>query len=79
MTVADDLEYQVVINEEERYSIWPTYKEIPAGWRQIGFSGTKQTCLDHISEVWTDMRPASLRRSMEAEQSGDRAHRGDAS
>lgn len=79
MTAAEDLEYQVVINDEERYSIWPTYKEIPAGWQPVGFSGPKQTCLDHINEVWTDMRPASLRRSMEAEQTEDGAHRGDAS
>ncbi|MCF1496233.1 MbtH family NRPS accessory protein [Agrobacterium vitis] len=79
MTGAKDLEYHVVTSDEERYSIWPTYKETPIGWRTTGFSGPKQACLDHIAEVWTDMRPASLRRSMEAEQAGDDAHRGDAS
>ncbi|MER0239560.1 MbtH family NRPS accessory protein [Fulvimarina sp. MAC8] len=61
----DGLEYRVVISNEERYSIWPTYKEIPFGWRDGAFSGTRQACLDHIDEVWTDMRPLSLRRAMD--------------
>lgn len=61
----DDTIYVVVVNEEEQYSIWPEYKEIPAGWRAAGASGPKQTCLDYIREVWTDMRPLSLRRRME--------------
>jgi len=68
MTTSEDNaepQYQVVISDEERYSIWPTYKEIPWGWRASGFSGPKQVCLDHINEVWTDMRPLSLRRAMD--------------
>jgi MbtH protein len=58
-------EYQVVVNEEEQYSIWPAVKEIPAGWRPAGVTGDKQQCLEHIEQVWTDMRPLSLRRWME--------------
>ncbi|MBG86574.1 MAG: hypothetical protein CMO80_06705 [Verrucomicrobiales bacterium] len=62
--------YLVVISEEGRYSIWPEYKEIPWGWKAEGKSGPKQECLDHIEEIWTDMRPLSLRRKMdEAEKS----------
>lgn len=57
--------YKVVISEEERYSIWPDYKDIPWGWQATGKSGTKQECLDHIKTVWTDMRPLSLRQAME--------------
>jgi MbtH protein len=56
--------YIVVINHEEQYSIWPEYKEIPNGWTAAGKSGTKQECLDYIKEVWTDMRPLSLRKQM---------------
>ncbi|TAN51398.1 MAG: MbtH family NRPS accessory protein [Methylococcaceae bacterium] len=58
--------YHVVVNDEEQYSIWPEYKEIPPGWRAVGQTGPKQACLDYIKEVWTDMRPLSLRRQMEA-------------
>ena len=58
--------YRVVVNHEEQYSIWPTDLEIPLGWREVGKSGPKAECLAHIKEVWTDMRPLSLRRSMEA-------------
>lgn len=61
----DSTLYKVVVNHEEQYSIWPDYKDIPAGWRAIGFSGTKAACLAKIEEVWTDMRPLSLRKKME--------------
>ena len=66
-TPAGEQEYRVVISEEERYSIWPSYKEIPLGWRATGFAGGKEACLSHIEEVWTDMRPLSLRRLMDGE------------
>lgn len=56
--------YRVVVNDEEQYSIWPDYREIPLGWREVGKSGLKQDCLDYIKEVWTDMRPLSLRKKM---------------
>jgi MbtH protein len=54
--------YTVVVNHEEQYSIWPSYKELPAGWRSAGKEGTKEECLAYISTVWIDMRPLSLRR-----------------
>lgn len=56
--------YQVVVNHEEQYSIWPDYKEMPKGWTAVGKAGGKQECLDYIKEAWTDMRPLSLRQSM---------------
>jgi MbtH protein len=61
----DELAYLVVCNDEGQYSIWPTHKkDIPAGWLSDGKTGSKQECLDHINQVWTDMRPLSLRRAM---------------
>jgi MbtH protein len=57
--------YKVVVNHEEQYSIWPEGREIPLGWTDAGKSGTKEECLAYIKEVWTDMRPLSLRRKME--------------
>lgn len=58
--------YRVVVNFEEQYSIWPEYKQIPEGWRDAGKSGKKEECLSYINEVWTDMRPLSLRKQMES-------------
>jgi len=58
--------YQVVINHEEQYSLWPDYKEIPNGWRAEGTQGSKEECLAHIKQVWTDMRPLSLRKAMDS-------------
>ncbi|ARV58855.1 MbtH family protein [Nostocales cyanobacterium HT-58-2] len=57
--------YKVVVNHEEQYSIWPSYRENPPGWRDAGKTGLKQECLEYIKEVWTDMRPLSLRKKME--------------
>ncbi|MGD9251958.1 MAG: MbtH family protein [Desulfobacterales bacterium] len=57
--------YKVVVNHEEQYSIWPVDKENALGWTDEGKSGTKAECLAHIKEVWTDMRPLSLRKQME--------------
>lgn len=64
----DTTVYRVVINYEEQYSIWPVDREIPVGWRDVGKSGSKAECLAYIKEVWTDMRPLSLRKQMEALQ-----------
>ncbi|MEM1207594.1 MAG: MbtH family protein [Acidobacteriota bacterium] len=61
----DNTVYKVVINHEEQYSIWPEDRENPLGWNDVGKAGTKQECLDYIEEVWTDMRPLSLRKKME--------------
>jgi MbtH protein len=61
----DTRTYAVVINDEEQYSIWPADREPPAGWRRAGMSGPRQDCLAHIDQVWTDMRPLSLRRWMQ--------------
>jgi len=57
--------YKVVMNHEEQYSIWPEYKENPPGWNDVGKVGPKAECLAYIKEVWTDMRPLSLRKKME--------------
>ncbi|NEQ30814.1 MAG: MbtH family NRPS accessory protein [Leptolyngbya sp. SIO4C5] len=58
------LTYRVVVNAEEQYSIWPAERELPLGWRDAGKAGTQEECLAHIDEVWTDMRPLSLRQKM---------------
>jgi MbtH protein len=58
-------EYRVVVNDEEQYSIWPLHKHNAPGWNDVGVSGTKERCLEHIREVWQDLRPRSLREAME--------------
>ena len=57
--------YTVVVNQEEQYSIWPIDREQPIGWKDVGVHGPRTECLDYIKEVWTDMRPLSLRKRME--------------
>ena len=57
--------YKVVVNHEEQYSIWPANRENPLGWNDAGKTGTKAECMAYITEVWTDMRPRSLREAMD--------------
>ena len=61
----DNLTYKVVVNHEEQYSIWPAERDSPLGWSDLNKVGTKEECLAFIKEVWTDMRPLSLRKRME--------------
>jgi MbtH protein len=61
----EDTKYRVVVNDEEQYSIWAADRPNPDGWRDAPKSGSKSECLAHIKEVWTDMRPLSLRKKME--------------
>jgi MbtH protein len=66
--------YKVVVNHEEQYSIWFADRELPPGWSEAGKSGLKDECLSYIKEVWTDMRPLSLRKHMEKLAMEDKTH-----
>ena len=57
--------YFVVINEEEQYSIWPVWRDMPDGWDAVGEARDREICLDWIEENWTDMRPASLKKFLD--------------
>jgi MbtH protein len=61
----DRTRYKVVANHEEQYSIWPADRESPPGWKDVGKSGNKAECLAYIKQLWTDMTPLSLRKSMD--------------
>jgi MbtH protein len=63
-------QYQVVVNDEEQYSIWPVELDCPGGWRLVAVTGDRRTCLDHIERTWTDMRPRSLRERMSRVRAG---------
>jgi MbtH protein len=65
MASEDETIYKVVVNDEEQYSIWFADRELPPGWRDAGQQGPKEECLAYIEEVWTDMRPLSLRKRMD--------------
>ncbi|MBN1171477.1 MAG: MbtH family protein [Micromonosporaceae bacterium] len=65
----NDATMRVLVNHEEQYSLWPNHLDNPAGWRDAGASGTREECLAYVREVWTDMRPLSLRTAMDQRQS----------
>lgn len=68
----ENKEFVVVIDKEEMYSIWPADRELPLGWKEEGFKGTKRKCINYIEEVWTDLRPLSLRKMMEEQEKKER-------
>ena len=57
--------YFIVRNDEDQYSIWLADTEAPEGWERVGEPAPRSACLDRIGRLWTDMRPASLRKVME--------------
>jgi MbtH protein len=57
--------YRVLINNERQYSLWPASIKVPAGWSVAVDGTTREVCLEYIDQHWTDMRPQSLRESME--------------
>jgi MbtH protein len=73
--MTDERTYLVVVNDEDQYSIWAQDTVLPAGWRGEGFTGSRDDCLSHIEQVWTDMRPRSLRLAMQQVASGSPADR----
>lgn len=54
----------MLINDEGQHSLWPTYIDVPAGWRVAFGEASRQECLDFVEESWTDMRPNSLIKDM---------------
>ena len=61
-----DGKYLVLVNDEGQHSLWPSFVEVPAGWKVVVPETDRQTCVDYINENWTDMRPASLIAAMDA-------------
>lgn len=57
--------FHVLINDEDQYSLWPTFADVPAGWTVVHGAETRQSCIDYIEEHWSDMRPKSLIERME--------------
>ncbi|MGH3782758.1 MAG: MbtH family protein [Pseudonocardiaceae bacterium] len=62
----DDAKYEVLRNDEDQYSLWLAGHEVPEGWHQVGMEGSREECSAYVDEVWTDMRPRSLRERMDA-------------
>jgi len=69
-----DIRHLVLINREGQYSIWPSDRDVPHGWKDVGKHGTKIECLSYVKDVWTDMRPASLRERTPGEESPSDKH-----
>ncbi|MBQ3098118.1 MAG: MbtH family protein [Kiritimatiellae bacterium] len=60
----NEIQIKVVVNQQNQYSIWPADRDNPLGWSDAGKVGPKEDCLAYIEEIWTDMRPLSLREYM---------------
>jgi MbtH protein len=61
-----DGRFVVVVNDEGQHSLWPSFAEVPAGWRVVHGEADRDSCLDYVNEHWTDLRPLSLVRATEA-------------
>ena len=57
----DNGTFVVLINDEEQHRLWPTFVDVPAGWRVVYGEAGRAACLEFIEQNWTDIRPKSLR------------------
>jgi MbtH protein len=57
---AEDGSFYVLVNDEGQHSLWPSFVDVPAGWKIVHGADTRTVCLDYIEKNWTDMRPLSL-------------------
>lgn len=57
--------YLVLVNDEGQHSLWPAFAQVPAGWRSVHGPSGRDSCLAHVEENWTDMRPRSLAAQMD--------------
>ncbi|MFE7801423.1 MbtH family protein [Nocardia sp. NPDC057440] len=71
----EDGRFLVLVNDEEQYSVWPTFAEIPDGWRVVFGEDSRAACIEYIDKNWTDMRPKSLRDEMAADNAARKAAR----
>lgn len=60
----EDGDFLVLVNHENQHSLWPSFRDIPAGWTAVGPRGKRQVCLDWVEANWKDMRPRSLIEAM---------------
>ncbi|MGU3499369.1 MbtH family protein [Mycobacterium sp. C31M] len=62
--------FVVLVNDEEQHSLWPTFADVPDGWRVVFGEADRASCLDYIEQSWTDIRPKSLRDRLAVNQPG---------
>jgi uncharacterized protein YbdZ (MbtH family) len=57
--------FLVLVNAEDQHSLWPAFAEVPKGWETVFGPADRAGCLGYVEEHWTDLRPRSLRETME--------------
>lgn len=57
-------QFHVLANDEDQHSLWPTFADVPAGWRIVFGPAGRAESVAYVDEHWTDMRPRSLRDAM---------------
>ncbi|ACC41692.1 conserved hypothetical MbtH-like protein [Mycobacterium marinum M] len=64
----EDGMFFVLINDEEQHSLWPTFADVPAGWRVVFGEASRASCVEYVDQHWTDIRPKSLREKLASGQ-----------
>jgi MbtH protein len=57
--------FYVLVNDEQQYSLWPVFAQVPDGWQVVFGESGHADCVEYVERNWTDMRPKSLRVAME--------------
>ena len=57
--------YLVLVNDENQYSLWPDFVDVPAGWRMVHGPDSRQACREHVETPRTANRPRTLAASLD--------------
>lgn len=49
-----DSPFLVLANDEGRYSLWPAFADVPAGWKTVLPATTRDECRAFVDAHWHD-------------------------
>ncbi|MGW2787206.1 MbtH family protein [Streptomyces populi] len=64
--------FQVLLNGQGQYSLWPLFAEVPAGWTVVHPADSRDACLAYVETHWTDLRPTAP--AMASSPAGEGTH-----
>lgn len=49
--------HEIIVNSQHQYVVWPARRSLPAGWRYVGKSGTKDELEFYLREMFVETMP----------------------
>ena len=56
----DQLDFTVLTNSQQQYSLWPIFAAQPAGWNTQFGPASRSDCLEFIERNWLSINPFAV-------------------